>query len=342
MMRGSGGYGFNLHGERGVVGQFISAVDDGGIADKAGLCVGDRIVEVNGVNVESATHSQVVAKVREDPEKAVLLVIDKVTDDFLKQHDIPITSRLAELSSVLELLEENKKEKKTESNEAVEPEVSIQENGDVQGSPNEEAGQQRESVEPPALTLKTEDQDTQGPDQVQAESPADEIQTEASEGADQPSDVGDQIQSTVEPAKPIIEIQTEITNEVQDADRVQSQEQPESTENQAANAEPEPAVPKVEENGVQEQNTSDENQNTEIISEQAPPATNISESEPAEVTPSPHLESNNVQTVKDTENKSGGLTLTSMAAALPKPKRKSIKEGKVDSWASKAALFNNL
>lgn len=35
----------------------------GGIADNAGVKAGDRVVEINGENVENATHDQTVEKV---------------------------------------------------------------------------------------------------------------------------------------------------------------------------------------------------------------------------------------------------------------------------------------
>lgn len=35
----------------------------GGIADNAGVRAGDRLVEINGKNVEGATHDQTVEKV---------------------------------------------------------------------------------------------------------------------------------------------------------------------------------------------------------------------------------------------------------------------------------------
>ena len=46
------GYGFSLHGEKGFTGQYVSEVERGGAAEKAGLRCGDRLVEVNNNNVE--------------------------------------------------------------------------------------------------------------------------------------------------------------------------------------------------------------------------------------------------------------------------------------------------
>lgn len=61
LVRGEQGYGFHLHGEKGRRGQFIRRVEPGSPAEAAELRAGDRLVEVNGVNVESETHHQVGA-----------------------------------------------------------------------------------------------------------------------------------------------------------------------------------------------------------------------------------------------------------------------------------------
>jgi len=53
------GYGFHLHGERNRGGQFIRKVEPGSSSDMAGLRPGDRVVEVNGENVENEPHYQV-------------------------------------------------------------------------------------------------------------------------------------------------------------------------------------------------------------------------------------------------------------------------------------------
>lgn len=59
LVKGERGYGFHLHGERNRGGQFIRKVEQGSSADLAGLRPGDRLVEVNGENVENETHHQV-------------------------------------------------------------------------------------------------------------------------------------------------------------------------------------------------------------------------------------------------------------------------------------------
>ena len=53
------GYGFNLHAEKSRPGQFVGKVDSGSPAEAAGLREGDRIVEVNGVNISHENHKQV-------------------------------------------------------------------------------------------------------------------------------------------------------------------------------------------------------------------------------------------------------------------------------------------
>ena len=55
------GYGFNLHADRSKSGQFVGKVDANSPAQSAGLREGDRIIEVNGVNIANENHRQVSA-----------------------------------------------------------------------------------------------------------------------------------------------------------------------------------------------------------------------------------------------------------------------------------------
>uniref|UniRef100_A0A8B9J560 PDZ domain-containing protein n=1 Tax=Astyanax mexicanus TaxID=7994 RepID=A0A8B9J560_ASTMX len=59
MAKGEQGYGFHLHGEKGKSGQYIRKVEPASPAEASGLRAGDRVVEVNGENVERETHHQV-------------------------------------------------------------------------------------------------------------------------------------------------------------------------------------------------------------------------------------------------------------------------------------------
>ncbi|KAI0219779.1 Sorting nexin-27 [Lamellibrachia satsuma] len=82
------GFGFNVRGQvseggqlRSINGelyapmQHVSAVLEGGAAQKAGIEKGDRILEVNGTNVEGSTHKQVVDLIRSGGDKLTLTVI---------------------------------------------------------------------------------------------------------------------------------------------------------------------------------------------------------------------------------------------------------------------------
>ncbi|XP_055518622.1 sorting nexin-27-like isoform X2 [Leucoraja erinacea] len=82
------GYGFNVRGQvseggqlRSINGelyaplQHVSAVLLGGAAERAGVRKGDRILEVNGVNVEGATHKQVVDLIRAGDRELILTVL---------------------------------------------------------------------------------------------------------------------------------------------------------------------------------------------------------------------------------------------------------------------------
>ncbi|XP_051940967.1 Na(+)/H(+) exchange regulatory cofactor NHE-RF2 [Hippocampus zosterae] len=89
------GYGFHLHGEKNKGGQFIRKVEPGSSADQAGLKPGDRLVEVNGENVENDNHHQVVERIREVPHRTRLLVVDRNTDDYLRSCGVACTEDLA-------------------------------------------------------------------------------------------------------------------------------------------------------------------------------------------------------------------------------------------------------
>lgn len=59
LTKGARGYGFHLQGERNRGGQFIRKVEPGSSAELGGLRPGDRVVEVNGENVENEKHYKV-------------------------------------------------------------------------------------------------------------------------------------------------------------------------------------------------------------------------------------------------------------------------------------------
>ncbi|XP_059145913.1 Na(+)/H(+) exchange regulatory cofactor NHE-RF2-like [Physella acuta] len=90
------GYGFNLHAEKDKPGQYIGLVDDNSPASSAGLRVNDRIIEVNGVNVEKETHTDVIARIKAVPGETKLLVVDRETDKHYKEKGVTVTSSMAQ------------------------------------------------------------------------------------------------------------------------------------------------------------------------------------------------------------------------------------------------------
>lgn len=86
--KGSNGYGFHLHGEKGKTGQFIRLVEPDSPAATAGLLAGDRLTFVNGDNVEGESHQQVVARIRATVGSLELIVVDAKTAEVLNKHSL--------------------------------------------------------------------------------------------------------------------------------------------------------------------------------------------------------------------------------------------------------------
>ena len=90
----SPGYGFHLTSQKNKPGHFISSVDPESAARAAGLQVGDRIVEVNVVNVGLENHKQVVQRIKAIPDETKLLVVDKKCEEFHRQNEIIVKHSL--------------------------------------------------------------------------------------------------------------------------------------------------------------------------------------------------------------------------------------------------------
>uniref|UniRef100_A0A1B0CC53 Putative na+/h+ exchange regulatory cofactor nhe-rf1 n=1 Tax=Lutzomyia longipalpis TaxID=7200 RepID=A0A1B0CC53_LUTLO len=114
------GYGFNLHAEKGKPGQYIGKVDENSPAEMAGLRQGDRIIEVNDVNIGTETHKQVVQRIKANPNEVKLLVVDPEVIEVTKDNQIVTNS------------ESNSKEKEVHDDEERPKEV---ESPKVMGSP---------------------------------------------------------------------------------------------------------------------------------------------------------------------------------------------------------------
>ncbi|KAM8845294.1 Na(+)/H(+) exchange regulatory cofactor NHE-RF2 isoform 2-T3 [Spinachia spinachia] len=95
LTRSGAGYGFNLHSDRSRPGQYIRSLDPGSPADHAGLRPQDRLVEVNGVNIEGMRHAEVVAFIKKGGDATWLLVVDPETDaEFKRRGIVPAVSHV--------------------------------------------------------------------------------------------------------------------------------------------------------------------------------------------------------------------------------------------------------
>lgn len=86
------GYGFNLHAEKSKQGQYIGKVDEDSPALLAGLREGDKIIEVNNVNICNENHRQVVERIKSITNETRLLVIDDYGDRWYRERKIVIKS----------------------------------------------------------------------------------------------------------------------------------------------------------------------------------------------------------------------------------------------------------
>ncbi|KAM9449064.1 Na(+)/H(+) exchange regulatory cofactor NHE-RF3-like isoform 1-T2 [Salvelinus alpinus] len=84
LVKGSDGYGYFLRTEPNKTGHFIRDIDRGSPAERAGLKEMDRLVAVEGVEVDGCSHEQVVDRIRQCGNKCCLLVVDEDTDTLYK------------------------------------------------------------------------------------------------------------------------------------------------------------------------------------------------------------------------------------------------------------------
>ncbi|XP_028936928.1 Na(+)/H(+) exchange regulatory cofactor NHE-RF3 [Ornithorhynchus anatinus] len=74
-------FGFSLKTVQGQKGVFMVDLTPQGVASRAGVRPNDRLIEVNGENVENDNHSQVVDKVRRAGSRVMFLLADKEADE---------------------------------------------------------------------------------------------------------------------------------------------------------------------------------------------------------------------------------------------------------------------
>ena len=88
------GYGFNLYAEKSKPGQYIGEIDPDSPAEAAGLQEGDRIIEVNGVNVNMENHRQVVQRIKAVVGETRLLVVDQKSADWHRDRRVLVKASL--------------------------------------------------------------------------------------------------------------------------------------------------------------------------------------------------------------------------------------------------------
>ena len=87
----------NIYGLRFLIypdGPYVSFVQKNSAAESSGLIVGDKIIEINGFNVESESSVQVLDKMKDLAYEMKLFVMDRATYEDYKRTGVQITSSL--------------------------------------------------------------------------------------------------------------------------------------------------------------------------------------------------------------------------------------------------------
>ncbi|XP_004647890.1 Na(+)/H(+) exchange regulatory cofactor NHE-RF3 [Octodon degus] len=90
-------YGFSLKTVKGKKGVHMTDITPHGVATKAGVLPEDHLIEVNGENVENASHEEVVEKVKKSGNRVVFLLMDKDTDKYHSEQKIQFKRETASL-----------------------------------------------------------------------------------------------------------------------------------------------------------------------------------------------------------------------------------------------------
>ncbi|XP_053307470.1 Na(+)/H(+) exchange regulatory cofactor NHE-RF4 [Spea bombifrons] len=87
LVRGPEGYGFLLRQEKclGESGQYLRELDPGLPAEVAGMREGDRLLGVNGHNVEGLEHEDIVCLIQASGKQVTLIVISNEGDRFYRE-----------------------------------------------------------------------------------------------------------------------------------------------------------------------------------------------------------------------------------------------------------------
>lgn len=126
------GYGFNLHAERAKTGQHIGKVDADSPAESAGLKEGDRIIEVNNVNISNENHQQVVKRIRNGLEQngtfyadeVLLLVLDNEADAHYQKHNLIVKANFKNVLKITTKPVEDKDDENNNQHDAIDQNVA--------------------------------------------------------------------------------------------------------------------------------------------------------------------------------------------------------------------------
>ena len=77
-------------------GHYVEDITINSPADRAGLRAGDRIIEINGVNIEKENHEDVFYRIKACHNVVNLLAVDAKTFTYYKKNNIPVTALKAE------------------------------------------------------------------------------------------------------------------------------------------------------------------------------------------------------------------------------------------------------
>ncbi|NXO06896.1 NHRF3 protein, partial [Oriolus oriolus] len=94
------GYGFSLKSTEGRKGFFIAELSPQGAAAKAGVQNNDRLIEINGKNVENDTHEEVVEKVKKSENHVMFLLSNEETDHYFRSQRMALSKESASLRSL--------------------------------------------------------------------------------------------------------------------------------------------------------------------------------------------------------------------------------------------------
>ncbi|XP_067842717.1 Na(+)/H(+) exchange regulatory cofactor NHE-RF3 [Heptranchias perlo] len=94
------GFGFSLKSIQGVAGLYMTEISPSGAASNAGVQLNDRMVELNGENVENFTHDQMVTKMKASGNNIVLLLVDEASDKYFKSKMIKVVASMASVKGL--------------------------------------------------------------------------------------------------------------------------------------------------------------------------------------------------------------------------------------------------